>query len=537
MISTIELDDIVLSNTQSQQTRRKSFDKKELGELVESIRRHGVLQPIVVRDISEGNSEPKFELIAGERRLLASIAAETGTIPANVVVANDEQVIEIQLTENLQREGLHPMQEAEGYDELINKHGRAIDEIHEAVGKSKSYVYKRMRLLDMCKKGREAFYKNEITVAQALLVARIPDSKMQETCIEELTSDWNDLRTLKDLREHIQDEFMLDISKAPFKPGDAELVPAAGSCLKCPKLTGNQAELFDDIKGKRLCIDPECFKSKKVAHGQHLIKAAKTEGKPVLQGPQLKKVAPYGLDSSSLKGFKNLDQSNYEGKHTKSGYQTNREILKNDLTGIDVTVAIDKEGNVAELVPDAVINKALNQGKKTTTKAGPNEVSQATKNKRENAFRRELYARIREKIEEPSWLELASTIVDRLEHDYLKVLCEVRGFEPPKNRGYGGKDYRAITKTLTKMDDEELVQFVIDCMYSRLLLVANWSSSSAKLLLDKAKELGVDPRAVRKEMAPKPKAKPKAKAKKAAPKKPAPGKRKKDLDPFVHSSV
>src|SRR5262245_11645518 len=166
------------SQTESQLQRRKYFDKTELDELTESVKTFGVLQPIIVRRIpseqAAGVTVPEyFEIVAGERRMLAAKLAGHVRIPANVLELNDQQVLEVQLIENLQRADLHPMHEAESYDELVHKYRHPIEEIYSKVGKSRTYVYNRMKLLALSTKARKAFYSGEISASVAEKLARV----------------------------------------------------------------------------------------------------------------------------------------------------------------------------------------------------------------------------------------------------------------------------------------------------------------------------------------------------------------------------
>lgn len=150
-IALISLDQLKPSSTESQTERRKHFDKAALGELADSIKTAGLINPVLVRPVNG-----HFEIVAGERRFMAAELAGVSEIPATVRELTDEQVLEIQLIENLQREGLHPLSEAEGYDKLIRTHGHTAEEIADKLGKSKAYVYARIKLLALGPAARQA---------------------------------------------------------------------------------------------------------------------------------------------------------------------------------------------------------------------------------------------------------------------------------------------------------------------------------------------------------------------------------------------
>lgn len=124
---------------------RKHFDQEALEELAESIRLHGILQPITVRRLESGY----YQIIAGERRWRAARIAELSQIPVNVIEADDKTVMELALIENLQREDLNPMEEAAGYRALMEEYSLTQEEAAARVGKSRSAVANTMRLLSL----------------------------------------------------------------------------------------------------------------------------------------------------------------------------------------------------------------------------------------------------------------------------------------------------------------------------------------------------------------------------------------------------
>ena len=124
---------------------RKQFDQEALEELADSIRTHGILQPITVRRLDSGY----YQIIAGERRWRAARMAELSQIPVNVIEADDKTVMELALIENLQREDLNPMEEAAGYRALMEDYSLTQEEAATRVGKSRSAVANTMRLLSL----------------------------------------------------------------------------------------------------------------------------------------------------------------------------------------------------------------------------------------------------------------------------------------------------------------------------------------------------------------------------------------------------
>ena len=124
---------------------RKSFDQEKLEELADSIRQHGLIQPLTVRKLSSGY----YQIIAGERRWRAARLAGLEEVPAVVIEADDQKAMELAMIENLQREDLNPIEEAQGFRVLIDTYGMTQEQAAESVGKSRSTVANALRLLDL----------------------------------------------------------------------------------------------------------------------------------------------------------------------------------------------------------------------------------------------------------------------------------------------------------------------------------------------------------------------------------------------------
>lgn len=280
---------------------RKRFDDAKLAELADSIRTQGVLQPLLVRlRINPGHVEAakwpfpgRYEIIAGERRYRAARLAGLTELPCFVRDLSDQQVLHAQVIENLQRDDLHPLEEAEGYQRLIELGSKAED-LGTEIGKSRAYVYARLKLLALCSDARESFFKGQLDASTALLIARIPTDKLQIEALKSITHPrfGDEAMSYREARHLIHENYMLDLAKAPWSPKDAELLPKAGACATCPKLTGNQPDLFDDVKSKNVCTDTICFGMKKVAHVLALQKQAAAEGHMVIAGKEAKKLLP-----------------------------------------------------------------------------------------------------------------------------------------------------------------------------------------------------------------------------------------------------
>ncbi|MBQ4132923.1 MAG: ParB/RepB/Spo0J family partition protein [Desulfovibrionaceae bacterium] len=152
---------------------RKLFDESALKELADSIRQEGVLQPLLVRPLNNGN----YEIVAGERRWRAAKLAGLETLPVIIRHLNDEQTLALALIENLQREDLNPMEEALGYKELRDKFNLSQNEIAERVGKSRSAVANILRLLQLPALLQDDIISNKITQGHARPLIGIEDEE------------------------------------------------------------------------------------------------------------------------------------------------------------------------------------------------------------------------------------------------------------------------------------------------------------------------------------------------------------------------
>jgi len=243
---------------------RKRFDAKSLEELAASFKTQGILAPLLVRELEES----KYEVVAGARRLRAAKLAELEKLPVRVVKLTDAEAIEAQCVENLQREDIHPLEEALGFKSLLELgEPYTIATIASRAGKSEAYVYGRIRLADLIPSVAEAFLKDQITIGHALLIAKLPASQQQEAFSAAFRGLWTSegnsqvLIPVRELAVWIESNILLQLASAPFDKQGETLVPEAGSCVNCPKRTGFNKLLFPDVR-KDSCTSPDCFRAK-----------------------------------------------------------------------------------------------------------------------------------------------------------------------------------------------------------------------------------------------------------------------------------
>ena len=148
---------------------RKTFDKKELQDLSESIKEQGVLVPIILRTVK--NKSYLYEIVAGERRFRAAKQAGLSEIPAIVKTLSDSNAMEIALIENVQRENLNPVEEAQGYQNLIDKCDYEIQDVSKLIGKSESYIRNLMRINSLPESVKELIREGRISASHARTIA------------------------------------------------------------------------------------------------------------------------------------------------------------------------------------------------------------------------------------------------------------------------------------------------------------------------------------------------------------------------------
>jgi ParB family chromosome partitioning protein len=159
---------------------RVDFDEEALAELTASIAAHGVLQPIIVREVADGG----YELIAGERRLRAARAAGLTEIPAVVRESSSNELLELALVENVQRSDLNPIEEATAYRELVDRFGLSHEAVARQVGKSRVAVSNALRLLDLAPETRQAIVDGRISEGHGRALAALTIPELQRAVLQ-----------------------------------------------------------------------------------------------------------------------------------------------------------------------------------------------------------------------------------------------------------------------------------------------------------------------------------------------------------------
>lgn len=190
------INEILISQIQANPFQpRTDFDDEAMSELSESIRIHGIIQPITVRKMGYDS----YQIISGERRTRASILAGLTKIPAYVRVANDQEMLEMALIENIQREELNPIEIALSYKRLIDECNLNQEELGDRVGKNRSTVNNYLRLLKLPDVVQLALKEGKITMGHARAIINVEDPKKQEWMLEQMISNGLSVRDVEGL--------------------------------------------------------------------------------------------------------------------------------------------------------------------------------------------------------------------------------------------------------------------------------------------------------------------------------------------------
>lgn len=336
---------------------RKHFDQAHLEELASSIRKHGVLTPILARPIADAKrGDPLYEVVAGERRWRASTIAEAPSIPVLLRDLSDFEVLEIQILENLHRDDLHPLEEAEGYQALLRKpdglQGYAtVDELAERIGKSRRYVFNRLALLKLSDGAREACLEGKLSVSVALLITMLPVDQQPEATKRILQGWGGEPYTQRQAAAFLRRDFSLRLEERRFPIADASLVKSAGACTACPKRTSANPDLFnDEAESADSCLDRECFDSKLQAQHERQLQHHRDLGREVIAGDAARKLIRY--TGETPRGYEDFTTVSPQGLSKKPLDQ----LLGESFGSV---VAVDTATGVRVLVKEADVRKAL----------------------------------------------------------------------------------------------------------------------------------------------------------------------------------
>lgn len=217
---------------------RREFDEEELQALADSITVHGVIQPLTVREMESGY----FQIIAGERRWRAARMAGLSDVPVVVIEADDKKAMELALIENLQRQDLNPVEEALGYQSLIEEYGLTQEEAAERVGKSRPAVANTLRLLSLTPEVLEKLKRGELTAGHARAILTLKTEKKQLEAAQKIIALALSVRQAETLCKNMNKE----------KPEKQEITFAVDYVAECEKsLSKHLGRGVKIVNGKR----------------------------------------------------------------------------------------------------------------------------------------------------------------------------------------------------------------------------------------------------------------------------------------------
>ena len=231
-VSVLSINDIETNKNQP----RKIFDESAIAELAESIKTHGVIQPIMVRKAGRG-----YEIVAGERRYRASRMAGLTEIPAIVRELDDSQTMQLALIENLQRQDLSPMEEAQGYRTLMDSYGFSQEEVARTVGKSRSAVANTLRLLGLPEEIKPFLEEGRLSAGHARALLGLNDPKDIEAAAMKIVDESLSVRQAESLVKKLNSD-----AKKPEKEKPQKLSRYAEVELALNQVLGTKVKIKDN---------------------------------------------------------------------------------------------------------------------------------------------------------------------------------------------------------------------------------------------------------------------------------------------------
>jgi ParB/RepB/Spo0J family partition protein len=462
---------------------RQTCNTQADAELDDSVRAVGIMQPVLVRPVRL-EIDPlvisHYELVYGHRRLRSAQRCGLATLPATVQELSDDQAAQMQAIENLQREDITVMEEAKGYADYLRRHQVSKDELATRIGKSRTYVYNRLKLAELEPGPARALQEGKIKPEVATLLARVPKA-LQDKALVEITTNHpgrhGEPAPFRWVRDQLLEKFSLDLGEAIFSTDDATLLPKAGACTTCPNRSGCSPEIYQDViaqanwthhwmadkKGSaQICMDPTCFAEKKKAHLVREAKALEGKGATVVTG----NAAKSALDA----------QGKVKGAYVelKAVKKILGQIAEKDRPKV-VTIIDQRTGKTVQAVKRAELAEFGADAKEVATAKPSNQDSYAerqAKNAKEaeqqTAANRRLLADVRAAAaKEPrSAVDLrlvAQAMFELMDYDDRDVLQELQGPD--------GSDVRKLIDTV---GPDELALLLLDMALVQNVVISGY---------------------------------------------------------------
>lgn len=284
---------------------RRHFDAAGLQELADSIRANGIAQPVLVRPTGDS-----YELVFGHRRLRAAKLAGEDFIPAMCRQMTSDEAAQLQLVENLQRADVTAAEEAEGFAAMVREHGVSPEDLAARVGKSRTYVYNRLKLASATPEVLSAVNDSQLTPEVATLIARVP-APLQQRAIKAvqdvvLSDDGKRIGTecasYREARRRLAQGFTVALNEAPPWGMEAVCATSQRACQTCPARSDNDPALLEAL-GAGVCTDQACYQLRADAHVRMQVEWAQAAGRTVIQGDEAVALAPYQGADWLLRGY------------------------------------------------------------------------------------------------------------------------------------------------------------------------------------------------------------------------------------------
>lgn len=246
----------------SKMNPRKFFDHDSLEELAKSILEVGILSPMIVRPDADG-----YEIVCGERRYKAGLIAGLKDFPVIIRELDDDAAMDLMITENLQRQDVSPMEEAEAFKNLIELRNKTIQDLMLRFAKSEKYIRYRIKLNDLIPELKDQLSKDMISLGHAHELCKL-DALIQKEILQEFFSEkrrnesWYSLPTVSSIKNTILRNYTLELENAPFSTKDATLDKKAGPCTTCHYNSSTNTLMFPDLPAKGVCLKKTCYKHK-----------------------------------------------------------------------------------------------------------------------------------------------------------------------------------------------------------------------------------------------------------------------------------
>jgi ParB family chromosome partitioning protein len=503
MTTTDKLESVELERIELHPMNRKRLG--DMKELQADIEMNGIEVPLIGRWLTtmearefypkrQGDA-PAFQVLAGARRL--TVARNLKLVAINVLSRelDDEEAFRFLMRENLHRENVHPLDEALYFEQCIQQ-GADVEMIAAELGKQAAYVHKRLQLTQLIPTLRTMYEKGTFGAGVAMELARIPDAAQKEAVAwVRDRARFGDVLTVKSVRSWVEHNHTLILSAACFSPKDAELWPAAGSCVECPKRTGGTPSLFADLTDKDSCTDKACWEQKCLKRIEQRIAEFKE------QGVEWCPLGGYGYIPNAAK--------TYDGKAILDGNQWQE--CKQKEKGAFRGIVVRPDRGLSEL-GKSIWAKMYAPTRHTSPSGDAHWKAEQAKRARLDKINSHHRTLVFDAIREAPPLvkghsgaavtsfmqRVAIAFWKRLWHESQKKIAKSYGWEPVKQKQYSGWDMdRTGRERILVMKPAELMKFLELLTVGESLALQGTGNKDE--LLTYAKEIDIDVAALKRQ--------------------------------------